>query len=157
MNCSIARALEIVGEWWTLLIVREALLFGATRFGDFKRGLDIADNILTERLRRLSEQGIFERATSPNGSAHPEYRVTEMGEALFPVLLSLMQWGDRWISQAQGVPVKALERKSGREVPALAVRSRGGRSLTSADVILAPGSGATPATRARIERQAGKI
>src|SRR5215469_9784278 len=138
MNCSIARALEIVGEWWTLLIVREALLFGATRFGDFKRGLDIADNILTERLRRLTEQGIFTRANSADGTTHPEYRLTEMGEALFPVLMSLMQWGDRWISQGLGVPVKALERKSEQEVPALAVRSRRGRSLTPADVILAP-------------------
>ncbi len=149
MNCSIAQALEVVGEWWTLLILREALLFGSTKFGEFRRRLEIADNILSERLRKLIKVGIFKRARSGNGR-RSEYHLTEMGQALLPVVIALMQWGDRWIAQNRGVPVRVLEKESGEEVPEIILRSWRGRSLTQADIILAAGPGANASTRARL-------
>lgn len=154
MNCSIAQTLEVVGEWWTLLILREALLFGATKFGEFRRRLEIADNILSERLRKLTKEGIFKRVRSGKGTRRSEYHLTEMGQALLPVVMALMQWGDRWIAQDRGVPVRVLEKESGEEVPEITVRSRRGRSLTQADIILAAGPGANAATRARLTVQA---
>ena len=151
MNCSLAQALEIVGEWWSLLILREALLFGATRFGEFREPLGIADNILSERLRRLTATGIFDRVRG--GAGRDEYRLTEMGRSLFPVVMALMQWGDRWAPQARGIPVKAIEKSSGEEIPPVTVRNSRGRALTPTDIKLAAGPGANAGTRARLSAQ----
>jgi DNA-binding HxlR family transcriptional regulator len=92
--CPIARTLEIVGEWWTLLIIRDALL-GARRFEQFK-GTGIADNILTARLRKLTEAGILERRLYQERPARYEYVLTEKGHALGPVVLALRSWGNQW-------------------------------------------------------------
>jgi DNA-binding HxlR family transcriptional regulator len=94
MNCSIARALDEVGEWWTLLIVREAA-HGASRFDDFVRELGISRNILAVRLDRLIELEIFERFSLANGGSAEGYRLTAKGEDLYPLIVALMQWGDR--------------------------------------------------------------
>src|SRR5947208_5704001 len=95
MNCSIARALEVVGEWWTLLILRDAF-FGITRFDDFQRRLGIARNILTVRLATLVENGIMERREYDiRGRA--DYVLTPKGRALWPALTTLREWGDEWL------------------------------------------------------------
>lgn len=91
---------------------------------------EIADNILSERLRKLTKEGIFKRVRSGKGTRRGEYHLTEMGQALLPVVMALMQWGDRWIAQDRGAPVRVLEKESGEEVPEITVRSRRGRSLT---------------------------
>src|SRR6516164_3558924 len=109
MNCSIAQSLEVIGEWWTLLVVREAMLFGARRFKEFQGAIGIADNILTERLRKLIACGVFERIPASEKVRRGDYRLTDMGRDLFPIMIALMQWGDRWIAGSR-TPVKILEK-----------------------------------------------
>jgi DNA-binding HxlR family transcriptional regulator len=148
MNCSIARALEVIGEWWTMLILREAFL-GTRRFHEFQRNLGIARNILSARLKKLVVRGILERRAGPAGSRRFEYRLTEKGRAFFPVLMALMQWGDRFAACAGGAPVRVVDRVSGDEISELQVVSRDGRTLRPSDVTMVPGPGAGPATKAR--------
>ena len=93
--CSAARSLEVVGERWSLLIIRDALFAGVTRFSDFLRRLGLARNVLTARLEGFVGAGIMERF-SPEGSAYEEYRLTEKGRDLAPVIIALTAWGDRW-------------------------------------------------------------
>lgn len=93
--CPIARALEIVGERWSLLILREAFM-GQRRFNDFERRLGIARNILSARLKHLVERGVLSREASRDDARQIEYRLTPMGKALFPVLVSMAQWGTQW-------------------------------------------------------------
>ncbi len=151
MNCSIARALELVGEWWTMLILREAFL-GTRRFQDFQRHLGIARNILSARLKKLVTRGVLERAATPGGGRRLEYHLTEKGRAFFAVLMALMQWGDRFAACAGGPPVKVVERVSGTPIADIRVFSREGRPLTGADVRIVPGPGAGALTRARFKR-----
>src|SRR5262249_36142349 len=94
-NCSIARALEVVGERWTLLILRDAFL-GITRFDGFARKLGIAENVLARRLETLTEAGVLERP--PYQGRRHDYVLTERGRELFPVIVSLMRWGDEHLS-----------------------------------------------------------
>ncbi|HKE11579.1 MAG TPA: helix-turn-helix domain-containing protein, partial [Myxococcota bacterium] len=96
MNCGIAQALEVLGDWWTLLIVRDAF-FGAHRFGDFERSLGIAKNVLSARLQHLVDHGVFELADVGSEGQRFEYRLTEKGEALLPVLTALREWSDGWV------------------------------------------------------------
>jgi DNA-binding HxlR family transcriptional regulator len=155
MNCSIARALELVGEWWTMLILREAFL-GTRRFHDFQRNLGIARNILSARLKKLVMRGILERSAAQDGGRRLEYRLTEKGRAFFPVLMALMQWGDRFAACPGGPPVKVVDRESGVEIAEIRVMSRDGRALKAADVAMAPGPGAGPSTRARFAGERAK-
>jgi len=152
MNCSIAQSLEVVGEWWTLLLVREAMFFGARRFKDFQEAIGIADNILTERLRKLVAHGVFERIPANGIGRRAEYRLTQMGRALFPVLISLMQWGDRWIAGTRCTPVKILEKVSQAEVTEMNVENKLRFALTPDDIILIAGPGATAATRQKLSQ-----
>src|SRR5689334_838587 len=122
MNCSIARALDQVGEWWSLLIVRECTQ-GSTRFEEFQSNLGIARNILTARLERLTELGILERFPLEDRANTDGYRLTEKGEELYPVLVALMQWGDRWVAARGKPPVALLDDSTGRPVEAVAVQN----------------------------------
>ena len=151
MNCSIAQSLDVVGEWWTLLLVREAMFFEARRFKDFQRAIGIADNILTERLLKLTARGVFERVPAKEKTRRGEYRLTEMGRALFPVLISLLQWGDRWLAGSRRIPVKILNKRSREEIPEMRVNDNLGIALAPDDIILVAGPGATAATRKRLE------
>ncbi|MEV4399965.1 helix-turn-helix domain-containing protein [Nonomuraea sp. NPDC049607] len=101
--CSAARALEVVGERWSLLIVRDALFAGATRFADFQR-LGIATNILAKRLDSLVEAGVLERRSSKEPSDRSGYSVTRKGLDLAPVIIALTEWGDRWAAP-DGPPI----------------------------------------------------
>jgi DNA-binding HxlR family transcriptional regulator len=94
MPCPIARTLDLVGEWWTLLLIRDAL-GGARRFEDFKK-TGIADNILTARLKKLVDAGIFERQLYQSRPDRYEYALTERGRELGPVVFALRNWGQRW-------------------------------------------------------------
>lgn len=93
-DCSIARSLEVLGDRWTLLVVRCAL-GGITRFDDFRRHLGIADNVLADRLSRLTEEGVLARRRYQDRPVRHEYRVTRKGRELWPVLVALVEWGDR--------------------------------------------------------------
>ena len=149
MNCSIARALDQIGEWWSLLIIRECTL-GTTRFDEFQRRLGIARNVLTNRLNHLVEQDILEKSPTDANSRFFEYRLTRKGEELYPVLIALLQWADRWISLKSGPPVRLIEEQTGKAVERVAVRAAGGPALGFRDIRLEPGLGATETTRARI-------
>jgi DNA-binding HxlR family transcriptional regulator len=150
MNCSIARALEQIGEWWTFLIIREAFM-GTRRFEQFQRHLGIARNILAARLKKLVGREILERVVDPDDARRVEYRLTAKGRALFPVLMALREWGDSWVVGVERAPMLVLDRKSRLPIEAMRVTSRDGRVLGPADVVAMPGPGAAAATRMRLE------
>jgi len=104
LDCSIAQALEVVGEWWTLLVVRN-LMFGQRRFEQLQGDLGIARNILSDRLGTLVEHGIVERRRYQEHPERFEYRLTPKGRDLFPVITALMSWGDRWAAP-DGPPIR---------------------------------------------------
>lgn len=133
--CPIARSLDAVGDWWSLLIVRDALA-GIRRFGDFQKSLGLAKNILTQRLRRLVELGIMETLPATDGSAYREYALTPKGEALLTVIVALRQWGSE-ACFSPGEPRKTLVETRTKLPPVrLEVRSQDGRPLTAADLQL---------------------
>src|SRR6266498_3568892 len=105
LHCSIARTLDIVGERWTLLILRDAFS-GVRRFEDFATSLPVARNVLTDRLHTLVEHGILRRHRYQERPARYEYRLTTKGMELYPVLIALLQWGDRHLAGEDGPPVE---------------------------------------------------
>ena len=113
--CSIARSLEVVGERWTLLIVRDALL-GLRRFDEFQESLGIATNVLSKRLERLCEEGLLERRAYQERPLRHEYVLTEKGRALGPAVIMLMKWGDRYYAGEEGPPRLTIHRGCGGEV-----------------------------------------
>lgn len=150
MNCSIAKALDEVGEWWSLLIVRECTQ-GVCRFDEFQARLGIARNILTTRLERLTRLGVLERFPLEGRARVDGYRLTAKGEDLYPVLVALMQWGDRWLLKDGQPPTVLLEDATGKSIDLLAVHGRSGRKLSFRDVRFAEGPGATDTARALIK------
>lgn len=104
MNCAIAQSLEIVGEWWTLLILRDVFL-GVRRFDEFVERLGIARNVLTNRLDTLVDHGVLERRPYDEGRARYDYVLTDKGRALWPVLTAIREWGDEWVLGEGNEPV----------------------------------------------------
>jgi DNA-binding HxlR family transcriptional regulator len=141
--CSAARALETVGERWTLLIVRDALL-GVRRFEDFQRSLGIARNVLTDRLGRLVEAGVLERRAYSERPPRDEYRLTDKGRDLWPVVHALVTWGDRY-EAPDGPPRTFTHRDCGGSVNAHRLCDRCGAELDVRDIETAPGPGAVAA------------
>ena len=145
MNCGIAQGLEAIGDWWTLLIVRDAF-FGARRFGDFQRSLGIAKNILSARLAHLVEHGIFERIDVGSEGERFEYHLTAKGEALLTVLTALREWADEWVFGRGNEPLVVRDRRTRRRIAKLEVADADGAPLTSRDLRFEPGPGASPET-----------
>jgi DNA-binding HxlR family transcriptional regulator len=106
LNCSVAQTLEVVGEWWTLLVVRN-LMFGQRRFEAIQGDLGIARNILSDRLGTLVEHGIVDRVKYQDHPERFEYRLTDKGRDLFPVIAALMAWGDKWAAP-MGRPIELM-------------------------------------------------
>jgi DNA-binding HxlR family transcriptional regulator len=106
-KCPIARTLDVVGEWWTLLIVRDALR-GTRRFDDFQASLGLARSVLTARLAKLTEHGILERHSYCEHPPRYEYELTAKGRALFPVIAALIGWGDQWEPAPAGPPLQLV-------------------------------------------------
>jgi DNA-binding HxlR family transcriptional regulator len=148
MNCSIATSLELIGEWWTILILREAF-FGTRRFEDFQQYLGIARNILTTRLRKLCDGGLLQRVPIKEGAKRHEYKLTAMGRDLYPTLIALTQWGDRWL-HLDGAPVKFIDHATGEEIDDVAILSKQGKELDARDLLLIPGPGANEETKQRL-------
>jgi DNA-binding HxlR family transcriptional regulator len=111
-NCSIARTLDVIGEWWTLLIVRDAFR-GTHRFDDFQANLGLARSVLTARLARLTESGVLERRAYSEHPPRYEYHLTDKGRALFPVIAALISWGDQWAPAPAGPPVELVHDSCG--------------------------------------------
>ena len=104
--CAIERTLDVVGDWWSLLIVRDAI-GGTTRFSEFQRSLGIATNILTTRLKSLTAKGVLEIVPSSDGSARQEYVITDKGRDLLTVLVAMAQWGHEHLCETCSVPIEA--------------------------------------------------
>ena len=133
--CPIARSLDIFGEWWSLIILRECFS-GVTRFDDFQKTLGISKNTLTARLNKMVERGILKRVPIAPGALREHYKLTEMGKELHTVFIALRQWGDKWTFGGETPPNAVVERKSGRVVAPVVVRSLSGRVLKPRDTML---------------------
>lgn len=114
--CPVARSLDLVGDRWSLLILRDAF-DGVRRFGDFQRGLGVARNILTDRLRKLVDAGILQLHAASDGTAYQEYVLTPKGESLFPILVALRQWGEQHLYQRGERHSQLLDNRTGKPVP----------------------------------------
>lgn len=152
-NCAVARALEVLGDWWTLLVVREAM-FGTRRFADFEAELGISKNILTRRLDHLVAHGVLERVDAGVHGPRYEYALTAMGKDLITVVTALRQWGDRWVLGEGHEPLVVHDRRTGRPIPRLRLRGEDGEPLRAHDLELRAGPGASRRTRERIARTA---
>jgi DNA-binding HxlR family transcriptional regulator len=149
INCSIALALNQVGEKWSLLIVREAIM-GTTRFDEFQQHLGIARNILNDRLTTLIEIGVLNRTQSNENARIYNYCLTVKGQELLSVLAALMHWGDRWIHAAIGPPIVLLDKKTRKPIREMLLTAQDGRLLKSKDIDITAGPGATPRMRTRL-------
>ena len=132
-NCPIARALDVIGDWWSLLIVRDAFL-GKRRFGEFQKSLGLAKNILCLRLQKLVAHGVLMTSPVEDGSAYQEYRLTDKGRSLYIVLIALRQWGESHLFEKGELDLMLVDRESGQPVKPLELRSQDGRLLTPADL-----------------------
>ena len=142
MNCSVAQCLEVVGEWWSLLIVRDALL-GVRRFDDFQARLGISRNILNGRLTKLVDHGVLERVPYQDNPPRSEYRLTEKGRDLWVVVSAMREWGDRWAAPA-GAPLEMRHATCGHVVETAPVCSHCGERVHLGTVTVEPGPGARP-------------
>ena len=142
--CPIARSLEAIGDWWSLLVIREAL-FGVRRFGEFQNKLGMAKNILSVRLRAMIDHGILETAPASDGSAYHEYVLTPKGRGLFPILVALRQWSEEFDDAPEEIDTIMIDRAKGRPVKKLELHAEDGRLLSLADITLKP----RPAPRRR--------
>ncbi|WP_336113377.1 winged helix-turn-helix transcriptional regulator [Streptomyces sp. PTD9-10] len=138
--CSVARTVDIIGDAWTSLILREAF-YGSCRFDEFQQQLGIARNTLTDRLRRLVDEGLMERRLYESEPPRHEYRLTEKGRDFFPVLAALTRWGDRWLAGEEGVPVTLHHETCDQDAHAEAVCSSCGEPMRSEDTSVRMGPG----------------
>jgi DNA-binding HxlR family transcriptional regulator len=139
--CSVARALEVVGERWTLLILRDAML-GVSRFEAFLRSLSIARNVLASRLEHLVTEGVLIRNPYGQGQGRFDYALSDKGRELGVAVLALMEWGDRHYPAVGGPPRLSQHRDCGASVDVSLTCSRHGSGLTVRDLTLPPGPGA---------------
>lgn len=136
-NCPIARSLDAIGDWWSLLIVREAFA-GVRRFNEFQKELGLAKNILASRLRDLVAQGIFEMRPAADGSAYQEYVLTKKGRSLATVMIALWQWGEEHLFAPGEPSTRILDKETQRPLRKLALQAEDGRALRLSDIMLLP-------------------
>jgi DNA-binding HxlR family transcriptional regulator len=134
-GCPVARSLDAIGDWWSLLIIRDAF-DGARRFGELQSGLGISKGVLSNRLRYLVDRGIFDIAPASDGSAYREYVLTEKGRGLFPVIVALRQWGEDHLFAEGDERSSLVDRENGAPVARLEIRSADGRSLAWDDTLV---------------------
>jgi DNA-binding HxlR family transcriptional regulator len=139
LDCSVAQCLEVVGEWWSMLILRDSFL-GVTRFDDFQRRLGISRNILQERLSRLVESGVLVRVRYSEHPPRDDYRLTDKGRDLWPVVTAMRQWGDRYAAP-NGPPLQIVHTACGATTQAVFVCGSCGEPLGPRDVTPIPGPG----------------
>jgi len=136
-SCPVARALDVIGDWWSLLIIREALL-GVRRFNEFQGKLGLAKNILSVRLRGLVEHGILKTAPASDGSPYQEYVLTPKGRGVFPILVALRQWTEEFDEHPEEIGTIMVDRDKGCPVKKLELRAADGRLLNLAETTLKP-------------------
>jgi DNA-binding HxlR family transcriptional regulator len=136
-NCSLAQTLSVIGEHWSMLIIRDAF-FGLRRFDQFQKSLGIARNVLSDRLKKLVLAGVLQRSEGPG---HPEYRLTEKGLALQPVLIAMTHWGDTYSPHPDGARLTFVDRRDGKPIKRMAVYAADGRQLKPKEIKARTGPG----------------
>ncbi len=139
MDCSVAQCLEVIGEWWSMLVVRDCFM-GVTRFEDFQRRLGISRNILNQRLNSLIDSGVLERVPYSEHPLRYDYTLTNKGRDLWPVLTALRQWGDQYAAP-KGAPIELVHRSCGQVTHAELVCAWCGEKLTARNVRAVAGAG----------------
>ena len=141
--CSVARTVDLLGDWWTPLVLREAFL-GARRFEEFQKALSIGRNVLTQRLGRLVAEGLLDRRPYQEHPPRFEYVLTEKGSDFFDVLLALLRWGDRWLDRGAGPPLLIRHTPCGHVGRAETACPKCKKLLRWGEVEIEPGPGLTP-------------
>jgi DNA-binding HxlR family transcriptional regulator len=155
-TCPVAGVLNLFGDNWTWLIIREAF-YGATRFKDFQRNTGIARNILSSRLSRLVEEGILAKADIGAQGTRFAYTLTPRGQSLQPLLLAMTQWGNAQLYGPGREPVLVLDRATGEPLLPIVPRRADGTPVPPEDIVVAAGPGASPATRRRLEEASNPL
>jgi DNA-binding HxlR family transcriptional regulator len=150
-NCSAARAFDLIGDKWSLLIIRDAF-YGISTFSAFRSRLGMTGNVLSSRLEHLVNSGILEKTQDKPDTDRHRYVLSDSGKALFPIVVAFMQWGDEWISGAGNEPVKLLEKKSLKPIRSVKLLSTQGKELKVHEVTYEPGPGADEATMQMFSR-----
>ncbi|HUA96471.1 MAG TPA: helix-turn-helix domain-containing protein [Acidimicrobiales bacterium] len=140
MHCSVAQCLEVVGEWWSMLILRDVFM-GVTRFDQFQERLGISRNILTQRLNHLVEEGVLRKVPYSDSPRRFEYRLTDKGRDLWPVLTTMRQWGDKYAAP-EGPPLEIVHKSCGHVAEAALTCSSCGEAMGPRDVRAVSGPGA---------------
>lgn len=148
VECPVARSLECIGEWWSILILRDAFQ-GFTRFDEFQKSLGIAPNILSRRLAHLTEVGLFERRLYNERPPRHDYVLTEKGRDLFPVVMAIFAWGNKHLAP-KGETVLIASRKTARRLDPILVDASSKKPITLLDAALIAGPRATPGTHQRL-------
>ena len=148
MNCSLARALDQIGDPWSLLVLRECLL-GVERFEGFQAALGAARKVLSDRLAGLVDHGLLQRVALDGSGKRAAYRLTPKGEALAPVLVALMQWGDEWISGAGREPLR-IAGPRGAAIAPLQLRTVSRKAVAAGQLEFLPGPGADRRTKGHL-------
>lgn len=151
--CSIARTMDLIGDWWTPLVLREAFA-GVQRFDDFQLSLGLARNTLDARLKRLVEAGLLDRVPYQQNPARYDYVLTERGRDFYPVLSAIMAWGDKWLAEESGPPVNTRHDTCGHQTHAVVVCDHCGEPLTSDTVTGEIGPGFPERLRSRPDVEA---
>jgi DNA-binding HxlR family transcriptional regulator len=137
MDCSVARTLDVIGDKWSLLILRDAF-YGVRRFEDFRDDLGVARNVLTDRLQKLVARGVLERRQYEERPQRFEYRLTSKGRALLPILLAMIAWGDEWANEEELPPVTVTHTTCGHETRPVVACGECGEELTLRNVRVEP-------------------
>jgi DNA-binding HxlR family transcriptional regulator len=150
MHCSVAQCLEVVGEWWSVLILRDVFL-GVTRFDQFQERLGISRNILNQRLSRLVEAGVLVKVPYREHPPRSDYRLTDKGRDLWPVITAMRQWGDRYAAPA-GPPILVTHKGCGQVSEVISTCSACGEPVGPRDVLAVPGPGAVEPLAGQVGR-----
>lgn len=150
VDCAVAQSLGLVGDRWTLMILRDAF-HGIRTFDGFRESLGISTSVLSERLKTLVDAGILRRRRSDTDGRSFQYRLTKCGMALYPVLVGLWQWGEQWAPSGKGRRLDLLEKATGRPIAGAAVLSHDGRVLQPWEVRSMAGPGAPRGTKDRLK------
>lgn len=141
MSCSVAKTLDIIGEWWTLLILRD-VFYGVRRFEGLRTHLGISRKVLAGRLERLTDEAILKKVLYQSQPQRYEYRLTKKGLELLPILLTIMNWGDKWMSEPDMTPVVFIHKDCGEKTTPKLVCSHCGGGLDAHNVFPTAGLGA---------------
>lgn len=156
VNCAVAQSLSVIGEWWSLMILRDAF-HGVKTFEGFQGDLGISTSVLSRRLQTLTNAGIFERKKSAVDKRSWEYHLSELGLELYPILIGLLQWGEKYAPGEGGERLRLLEKSTGKPIRGAVVLSADGQALGPRDVRFEPGPGADQSLSELIANRAKRL